>query len=239
MKSEAYLGFTVSEIMIAMTIVGVIAAMTVPAVIARYQQQSMLALLKKNYVELQENLLLVYADNFKINFYNSTLAKNTNNIKNFFNTYYTVSNINLCKDGAQPCFADSYRSINSAARTAFNCDEGYSVLLKGGGAMCIIPAQAAIEADADAGVTAEDAVPAHVYLDVNGQEKPNIGGRDMFSFYIYDYHTIDDLGEAVDEIGDDSNKSTLRNQRGTNCANSVLGEGCFAKIFSDDWKMNY
>lgn len=239
MKNRAYFGFTISELMIAMAIVGIIAAVTIPAVVSRYQQQSMLALLKKNYVELQENLLLLYAENFRTNFFNSTLAKNTGNIRNFFNTYYTISNIGLCGEDAQPCFADSYRSINSVARTAFSCNDGYSVLLKSGGAMCIIPAEAAIEEDAEAGVAAEDAKPAHVFLDVNGSDKPNIGGRDMFSFYIYDYHTIDDLGENIEEIGDDANKPALRAQQAAGCNSSSTGAGCFARIFNDDWKMNY
>ena len=179
MKNRAYFGFTISELMIAMAIVGIIAAVTIPAVVSRYQQQSMLALLKKNYVELQENLLLLYAENFRTNFFNSTLAKNTGNIRNFFNTYYTISNIGLCGEDAQPCFADSYRSINSAARTAFSCNDGYSVLLKSAGSMCIIPAQPDIAEDAEAGVEAEAAKPAHVFLDVNRYDKAKIGGRDI------------------------------------------------------------
>ncbi len=233
MKSEACLGFTVSELMIALAIVGIIAAMTVPAVISKYQKQSMVALLKKNYVELQENLLLLYADNFKTNFYRTTLNTDT---EKFFEDFYNATD--ECGNTPQPCFADSYRSINSAARTDFDCD-GYSVLLKGGSAMCIEPGQASVEADDEAGIEAEDAQPAHVYLDVNGTDKPNIGGRDMFSFYIYDFYTVDDLGENVDEIGDDSNKRTLRNQQAAGCANSTVGAGCFARVFNDEWKMNY
>lgn len=237
MKSEAFLGFTVSEVMIAMAIVGVIAAMTIPIVISRYQHQSMLALLKKNYVELQENLQLLYADNFKTSFYRTMLGEDTDNVSEFFSTYYTATQ--NCGDTAQPCFADSYRSVDSAARTDFSCDNGYSVLLKGGAAMCIEPAEAAVSADDEAGIEAEDAKPAHVYLDVNGSDKPNIGGRDMFSFYIYDYHTIDDLGEDVEEALDESNKRTLRTEQAAGCTGSTTGAGCFARIFADDWKMNY
>ncbi len=232
MRSKAFLGFTVSEVMIAMTIVGVVSAITVPIVVSRYQHQSMIGLLKKNYIEMQENLLTLYADNFRVKFEKSILSDNTDNIETFFKTYYNVKKD--CNTETQPCFADKYRSINSSTRNTFNCQEGYSVVVKGGAAICIIPATYDTSEDATGNI-----VPAHVYLDVNGSEKPNIGGRDMFSFYIYDYNTIDELGEDLDAIKNATTKQGLRAEKTANCKNSYTGIGCFAKIFNDDWKMNY
>ena len=75
MKCEAFLGFTISELLVAMSIIGIVVAITVPTVISKYQQKSMLALLKKNYVELQENLLVLSTENNNKSFYKSILSK--------------------------------------------------------------------------------------------------------------------------------------------------------------------
>ena len=148
MKSEAFFGFTVSEVMIAMTIIGVIAAMTVPIVVSRYQQQSMLALLKKNYVELQENLLLFYADNFNKNFYQTKLAGSTDDVGDFFKEYYSITTD--CGKNQYPseCFNFTYSSIDkSQSGAAISCVGGYSAVVKGGASICIVPGKAKIEED--------------------------------------------------------------------------------------------
>ena len=75
MKCEAFLGFTISELLVAMSIIGIVVAITVPTVVSMYQQKSMLALLKKNYVELQENLLVLSTENNNKSFYKSILSK--------------------------------------------------------------------------------------------------------------------------------------------------------------------
>ncbi len=237
MKSEAYFGFTTSEMLIAMAIIGIIAAITVPAVVANYQNSSMLAMLKKNYVEMQENLVLLHTDNYNKSFYKSKLVTDVNG---YLDDYYTITTD--CGSTAQPCFANSYRSIRSATQVPFSCS-GQSVLVKGGAAICIIPGQAPVSADEEEDIEAKDAVPAHVYLDVNGTEKPNIGGLDMFSFYIYDFYTIDD-GDEDSYIGPEKIKDgTAEAERNTlfesKCLTSSTGVGCFGKILNDDWKINY
>ena len=64
--------------------------------------------------------------------------------------------------------------------------------------MCIIPADAPKDATEDTPATTGK--PAKVYIDVNGSEKPNIGGRDMFTLYIYDDFSIDDKDITPDVI---------------------------------------
>ena len=246
MKCEAFLGFTISELLVAMSIIGIVVAITVPTVVSKYQQKSMLALLKKNYVELQENLLVLSTENNNKSFYKSILSKQGSKsveetAGEFIKGFYTITND--CEGTAQPCFADSYRTINSSTRTNFSCSDGYNVLLKGGAAMCIIPADSAVEADEEAGVEAKDAIPAHIFIDVNGIDRPNIGGRDLFSFYVYDFYTIDD-GKTDNYIGPEKIKDgTAEEARETlfnsSCLTSFDGTGCFGKILNDNWKMNY
>lgn len=48
--------FTLTEILIAITVIGVIVTITVPAVISRYQKDSMVVTLKKQYKYLSDAL---------------------------------------------------------------------------------------------------------------------------------------------------------------------------------------
>lgn len=244
MKSEAFFGFTVSEVMIAMTIIGVIAAMTVPIVVSRYQQQSMLALLKKNYVELQENLLLFYADNFNKNFYQTKLAGSTDDVGDFFKEYYSITTDCGKNQTPSECFNFTYRSIDKSQNgVVITCRGGYSAVVKGGASICIVPGKAKIEEDEEAGTEAVDATPVHVIIDVNGKDKPNLACRDKFSFYIYDYYTIDD-GTSGNFIGPEKIKDGTAVEAREDLfkkygVSSASGVGCFGKILNDNWEMKY
>ena len=77
--------------------------------------------------------------------------------------------------------------------------------------------------------------PVKVFLDTNGSDAPNIGGRDMFTFNIYEDFSID-------EISPDKIKNATANRETyfkNNCKTSYIGQGCFSKLINDKWKMNY
>lgn len=77
--------------------------------------------------------------------------------------------------------------------------------------------------------------PVTVYLDTNGPDTPNIGGRDMFTFNIYEDFSIDEVSPT--EIKNATvNRNTLFDN---NCKTSSVGKGCFNKLIIDKWEMNY
>ena len=225
MKNNKFLGFSLSEALIAIAIISIIAAITVPNVITSYQKQTFLTMLQKNYRELKDNLLILQTENYNKTFYQSLLSLQGRSVANtagkFFigdtnnDPYYNI--IKDCETTAQPCFATSYSNINGNTTQAFSCNNGYNVILKSGTAMCIIPAD----------------------IDVNGQDNPNIGGRDMFTFYIYDDYSIDDKDITPDKIKNDTAETARNDLFTASCLSSTIGEGCFGKILNDNWKMNY
>lgn len=229
MKNKCFFGFTVTEVVIAMGIIGVISALTVPVLIAHYQTQSLQLILKKTYGELRQNLDMFQTESYKKKLYASNLStldgsrSVTDTAGRFLLNYFRIAKD--CETTAQPCFADSYRSIDSATRTNFSCGNGYNVLLTSGVAVCMEPPSSD--------------TPARVYIDVNGQDKPNIGGRDMFTLYVYDDFSIDeqDITPEIIKSGDPAgNRETLFNN---NCRTSYVGVGCFGKIINDNWKVSY
>ena len=183
MNIKKFFGFTLNETLMAMAIVGVIAALTVPNIMMNYAKQTYVTALKKNVVELESALTLFQTENYKGNLYTSELATSP---KNFMQKYLNLrKNCNII---AQPCFAESYGTVNAPnAKVAFTCDNGNTALLGGGAALCIKPA------------LKEPKTPAIAYIDINGRDKPNIGGRDMFTFNINMDYTIDVIEPNINE----------------------------------------
>lgn len=224
MNKKLFCGFTLAELVVAMAIVGSVAALTLPPLISNHQNKVLQMSFQKAYRDLDNNLEELQASNYRTTFYNSLLAS-TDGIADFFANYYNRAQI--CETTAQPCFAAKYASINTPSTDVdFTCKSGMSVQLKDNTAICIIPASAAQEAkeaDPVAGTEAQeakDAAPATVYMDVNGNEPPNIGGRDMFMFQIDNFIIVD-------------------NTVATDCTTSTVGAGCLNRIIADRWKVRY
>ena len=210
-------GFTLGETLIALTIVGVISALTVPSVINNYQRKTFALAVKKNYLNIQENLTKLQTENYRNNSIVDT--KLTTNIGDFLTENFKINKD--CGNSAQPCFATEYDTINGGI-TNFSCNSGRNVLLANGAAICMIQASA-------------EAPVVTVYIDTNGTNGPNIGGRDMFTFNIYEDFSIDEVSPT--EIKNATvNRNTLFDN---NCKTSSVGKGCFNKLIIDKWKMNY
>lgn len=242
MNKKIFWGFSLAEILIAVAIVGVIAAITIPGVITNYNEKVLVTQLQKNYIELQEMLLTLKTENYQKGLYGSILNKKNNQTVtytagSFLRNYYKITDD--CSTDTQPCFAAKYRALNTSTDTDFACS-GYSVTVASGAAICIIPAEIKEEEvtdDTGATSTKEVKNPAVVYIDVNGIEAPNIGGRDMFTFNIYEDFTIDEIDPAGADL------TTLETEReelfNDNCLSSSVGKGCFSKILNDNWEFNY
>lgn len=225
MRDKHLLAFTFAETLLAVVIIGIIAAMTIPTLINKYHNDTLQISLKKQYRELEHNLTALQADTF----YKSTLQRSILNKKyteaetveasagKFITEFYTLTTD--CGTTAQPCFASTYRSI-SGASADFECADGYSALLKGGAAICIVPASDTVD-------------KARVVIDTNGTGAPNIGGRDMFDFYIYNNFSIDEISPA------DIKNNTGRNTVNAKCTSSPTGQGCLSRLIENNWEMNY
>ena len=212
-------GFTLTEGLIAMAIVGVIAALTIPNIVANYQMKSYLAGIKKAYTDLQQNLTIMQADNYRMKSLNvSMLTRGYVGYGNsgktidetagqFLRTYYKINRD--CGTDTQPCFAEAYGSIDGDNVANFSCSKGYSVLLPDSTAICIVPARTErLPNTCDPSGICLDVINtrsypnAKVYIDVNGPDLPNIYGRDMFTFNIYEDFSIDNVSPVTIKYND-------------------------------------
>ena len=214
-------GFTLSEILIALTVVGIISAVTVPVTISNYQRKALVLDLKKAYLDMDYNLTILQSENLRGKLSSSRFGKTKTEVRDFLNENFKVTK--NCDETAQPCFASSYKSISKTSED-LSLSGGSCILTKSGYALYVIPAP-------------DSSQPAVVYIDVNGAEPPNTGGRDMFKFNIYEDYSIDVI--SPDEKLTGTAKTTRETLFTKNCTTSTVGQGCIGKLINDDWKINY
>lgn len=209
--------FTLAEVLVTLGIIGVISAMTLPTLVKNHQRQVYVTQLQKVVTELSQAAEKATQDNNAISLdetkYNSN---NANGAKNFLNDYFKV--VKNCGTDLTPCFASSYKTLNGKTFTLLTPINVVS--LASGAAISVV------------GNSLYYSYDYHGYLqlqvDVNGQQGPNILGRDLFYVELYsdgkvaeNYNSGDDW--HADYCGDDFN----------------YGFGCLTKIMRDGWKMDY
>lgn len=236
MNKRVLQGFTLTEIMISLTVIGIIAAITVPGTISKYQRDTQLTALKKVYADMGQALTMLQGEYVKRNLrvhdtylyqgtfdmYDSTLLKTPEATAGRFlkeNFKYTKD----CGTSTSNCFASTYRSIEGNNTQDLNIGNSYSLMLSNGASIAMVPAYSSkvymVPVPGEPAPPSVSKYPTAVYVDVNGPDKPNIGGRDMFTF------AIDDEFNIVPTEGD--------------CTKSSIGDGCLNEIIEHNWKMNY
>lgn len=194
--------FTLSEVLVTMGIIGVISALTVPTLMNNYQRKAYAVQLRKTVNDIANAVDMLITEEGKSTFSATTEFAN-------LDTFITrrLKTTKTCSSSeASNCFSgENYASINGTTRTAFTC-AGNSYVLADSSAICMT----------------KNGSNVTVNIDINGQDAPNIGGRDMFVFM------IDGNGE-IQGTGNDAS-----------CLTSTTGDGCYDLLaVENNWKMNY
>lgn len=159
-------GFTLAELLIAMVVIGVIAALTVPVLLSNIFARSYAAQ-AKNMAATIEQLAADELVDKKTRLLSSTDFAAVNDLlRNDGNDHFEI--VSVC---AANCNAPGgYFSLNNhgAAANQFN---GRTITLKNGAKLTYI-------------FTGQDNWYGSFTVDVNGDDKPNTIGRDVFGFVI-------------------------------------------------------
>ncbi len=198
--------FTLSEVLVTMSIIGVISALTVPTLINSYQRKAYSVQLRKVVNDISNAVDMLITEEGKTKFSATTEYANLDTfVTRRFKTIKTCS-----KDETNQCFAsENYVSIDGKYNGAFEC-EGNSYVLANSAAICIYKK-----------TSLYNGWPV-VVTDINGQEGPNIGGRDMFTF------VISPNGEIIGTSHENE------------CTRDHFGDGCYDLLAEENnWQMNY
>lgn len=199
-------------------------AMTVPTLMQNYQKKSYVTQLHKMYNEFSQALLQYQTDRNALNLTEAGLvSQDTANL--FIKNYFKI--IQEC-DSMDGCFADEYNDLSGVKLTAYLRTYPSFVLSNG----------ASVRMSYAKGTDGSEQKLCNVGVDVNGKQGPNILGRDLFFFAIYNDGLIDDVYNGVlPPLSEEDREKQFQSQ--CNSSSRTNAWGCFGKILNDNWEMTY
>ena len=222
------LAFTLTELLLALTIVGVLAVLTVPILMNNIHNR-MFAAQVKNMAATIEQLAQDQLITHRTRDLWDTDFGDTNKL--LTNKHFSISKIcNTSTDAKLNCWKTTatgndkltYKNLNKN-----NLDLQYiyrTAILKNGIMISYKELGTAFPTAKAAGAVGV------INIDVNGNEKPNIGGRDIFLFF------IDKKGHIKDISLEATNEYTL-SQKITKCKSNY--QWCYGALADNGWKMDY
>ena len=214
-------GFTLAEVLLTLGIIGVVSALTIPTFVRNHQKQVFVTQLKKVYSELAQAADSALVENNAISLAETKFNRsNTNAAKDFFNTHLKI--VKTCTDDKTPCFAESYKYIDGTEFEDYieTDDKQPCFVLADGASICNRYGGFSPDREGRHGTM-------QLNIDINGQQGPNIVGRDFFYTEIYSD------GKVNESYNTENNEIYCQDTR------SLYGFGCLSKIINDGWKMDY
>ena len=176
-------GFTLAEVLITLGIIGIVAAITLPSVINKTQDKQFKSMFKKQYSAIAQALQMVYAkDGENLDFYSGTGINNQN--------FWKMA-IFICKIGAELKTVKSSlicteENMNMGGNMQYNNDVSWhksnNWFDKQGNPMVLNSGYNKFNLILSDGALINFNCRNYVFIDVNGYNKPNTVGRDIFYF---------------------------------------------------------
>ncbi|MBR6163785.1 hypothetical protein IKQ26_07855 [bacterium] len=212
--------------MITLVIIGVIAAITVPTLIIKHQKEETITRLKKSYSTIAQTTQKAIADNGPIETWEIGEDYSGQAAKDFFEKYLKpyLSISRDCGLGTTSECQYSYRYLNNNDSSSF-ANYIYRFYLQDGSLIGVF-------------VTNTTRKMAGVFIDINGQSKPNKMGRDLFSFIYYINYPESSLSGKLLPYDNDYSINNLLTCTGSSCCNknaSYAGGSCAAVIMKSGW----
>ncbi len=175
-------GFTLAEVLIVVSILGIIAVITVPGLISNYRERATITKVKKTYATLTTGYSAYVSTNFhSLPHYSDTKAGAigvyNDLIKPYFEISYDAGTDKTKKEkilGTENKYLNGTKAANYAKETKF-----YAVKLKDGSVIFVRGSD-----------SVDQGQKGVIFLDVNGSSGPNVVGRDIFVFRIYNEELI-------------------------------------------------
>ena len=216
--------FTLTELLIALAIVGAIAAMCIPSLMNKINNNILCTQLKSivgALSELASDQLIIKKTKTLID----TDFANPGTLLSSSNFAYSA----LCTNAGTDCWKTSatgkekvtYRQIGTKGNTTINAPSYTSIILKNGAILSYTVSSG------DYGT--EDKLMGQFCTDVNGNEPPNMVGRDYFCFYVTQKGKVVPLNTPEIPALSSLN-STCKSGNANYCTASVMQTG---------WRMQY
>ena len=230
-------GFTLAEILITIGVIGVVAAVTMPTVIKNYQKKQTVTQLKKAYSELSQAMNIAQKDLGMFEDWDLVDFPTPADRNQYFYDNVLKPNLKIvkyCAPSSNDCWADEIYTLKktkyniwAGACNSFITTSGYSVYYW----------------------IHNVGTGGWFFVDLNGKKKPNILGKDIFVFTLYNGHFPGrKLGLIPHAMPSATNKTISRDDIMTgnysteaaagSCSKTGIrnqGQTCAALIMMDGW----
>jgi prepilin-type N-terminal cleavage/methylation domain-containing protein len=227
MKNRFY-GFTLAEVLITLAIIGIVAALTIPTVVRNYQKQQTVVKLKKTYSALANTTNLAMAEYGPIETWKLGPNSNWSQSSIDFANTYVIPYLKVLKNCETKTTDDCAFNILNMDGGTNSLDSKYTrFYLNDGTLIGLVSDNYAVDGDKKE--------IARLYIDINGQKKPNKYGKDIFYF---DYTIRDDTVPSNNGKMKPAGYTFSRNSLLSVCSESGTGIYCAALIMKDGWKIS-
>ena len=198
------IAFTLAEVLITLGIIGVVAAMTIPTLIANYQEKQTISRLQKTYATLKNAFEMGKVEYGDYSMWSWMREEETDETTEKFYNKYIFPHLKVskkCIPATKECFPE-----NTYAANGYNWN-GYSQLGSAANHIAfVLPDGTQV---LTWGVAKHDNWYPHVwlYVDLNGFNKPNTFGKDIFVMYFSPNNRVDVSGHLDDDSNFVSDKS--------------------------------
>ncbi|MCD7880006.1 MAG: hypothetical protein LUG16_08765 [Candidatus Gastranaerophilales bacterium] len=180
---KIFKGFTPAEVLLTIVIIAIIAVMTLPAVMQNFRHSEIETRLKKFYSTMENAIRLSQVDHGSSAQWDTTMAYNDiKSLYNWFDEYimqYTKLLLNCNQNSNKKCLAEySYCTIPDRCTTSTISTSSIMYIFLDGSSIVALTG----------GSTQISRRSFHIRFDINGAKKPNMLGKDVFSFRFKDGH---------------------------------------------------
>ena len=215
-------GFTLSELLLSLTIVGIVAVLTVPVLINNIQKKLFSTQIKNMAAEIEQLAQDLLLSNRTRDLADTDFGDPE---KLLSDDHFSISKTCGKEQSLANCWKTSatgkdkvtYKSLNKSDVDLAN---GLTIILKNG-------VMLRYDLQSNDGKTL-----GRFAVDVNGNDKPNIFGRDFFNFYITPKGHIVDISTVNSENAD-------LNTKISKCKTESDASYCYGALVDNNWKMDY
>ncbi len=235
-QRSVQIGFTLAEVLITLAIIGVVAALTIPSVVRNYQKTQTLTQLKKVYSALANTTNLAIADNGPITGW-EVGTNMTGQAAVDFSDKYLIPYLKIAKNCGNATGSDcsfTWVYLNNASTNTLA--SSWARFFLNDGTFIAIQIENSIRED---GLNYKQ---AYIYIDINGQKKPNKFGKDLFYFkyYIFQGTQSNSANGKFVPYSYNTPRTVLTGSTGNveACNSEYRGLLCSALILQDNWQIS-
>lgn len=229
-------GFTLVEVMIALSIIGVVASLTIPTFVSETNNKANANKLATTVSTIENAFTSMIANEGVQDLSETAFASSptTSNLSNYLKISGSADDYTTLYGKETP-----YRTISSSNAIAPSISKAF--FTKNGAYLIYASSDSTRTGNVESCGGTMYSTTGHLAIDVNGNAKPNILGRDVFYFRVGYDGVLYPSGSLNYSILQQNTCTDLWNSSSSNyiCTNSSKGEGCTARLIENNYEVDY